>query len=183
MHFSTDYVFDGKKGALYTEEDAPNPINVYGKSKYEGEKIACETLKNHLVFRTSWVYGKGQQNFLYKLRQWAQKQDALRISDDEISVPTYADDIVKATLAGLEQGKRGLYHLTNSGHASRYRLAKYFLKASGMDKQVIPVPSASFKQKAKRPLFSAMSNAKLCREFNISLPPWQDGIERYCHRE
>ena len=183
VHYSTDYVFDGTKNTPYIEEDTPNPINIYGRSKHKGEKIACETSKDYLVFRTSWMYGKGKQNFLYKLKQWAKEEKTLRISSDEVSVPTYADDIVMATLAGLKQGKRGLYHLTNSGHASRCELAEYFLKRAGIDKQIIPVPSASFKQKAKRPLFSAMSNAKLCREFNISLPPWQDGIERYCHCE
>jgi dTDP-4-dehydrorhamnose reductase len=181
VHFSTDYVFDGRKKALYTEEDAPDPINVYGKSKHEGERIACAATENHLVFRTSWVYDRGKQNFLYKLKGWARQDKVLRVSSDEVSVPTYTRDIVKGTLAGLEQGRKGLYHLTNSGYCSRYELAEYFLKKSGLDREIIPVPSASFKQKARRPFFSAMSNARLCHEFNISIPPWQNAIDRYCN--
>jgi dTDP-4-dehydrorhamnose reductase len=181
VHFSTDYVFDGTKNTPYTEEDTPNPLNVYGKSKYKGEIAVCNTTENRLVFRTSWMYGKGKQNFFYKLKGWARQDKVLRISSDEISVPTYTHDIVTATLAGLEQEKRGLYHLTSSGYCSRYELAKYFLKKRGIDKEIVPVPSASFKQKAMRPLFSAMSNARLCHELNISIPPWQDGIDRYCN--
>ena len=183
VHYSTDYVFDGEKGVLYTETDAPNPVNIYGKSKYEGEKITCETLKERLVFRTSWVYGKGKQNFLYKLKTWLKENKVLHIASDEVSVPTYTDDIVAATLKGLEQGKKGLYHLTSSGYASRYEFARYFLNKSGIDALVIPELTTYFKFKAKRPKFSAMSNAKLCREFGISIPHWQDGVDRYCHCE
>lgn len=87
VHYSTDYVFDGKKEAPYVEEDQPNPLNEYGKSKLLGERLIQQT-DRYLIFRTSWVYGRGKQNFLYKLTQWSQSQEYLRIACDEFSVPT-----------------------------------------------------------------------------------------------
>ena len=85
VHYSSDYVFDGSKGSPYTEEDAPN---LYGKSKLEGERAVQETLRDYLIFRTSWVFGKGKQNFLYKLSSWAKEKKELRIAEDEVSCPT-----------------------------------------------------------------------------------------------
>ena len=179
VHYSSDYVFDGKKGGLYTEEDMTNPLNVYGLSKYKGEAAVRAIGIDHLVFRTSWVYGDGKQNFLYKISQWAQNNAELKVSVDEVSVPTCVEDIVGVTLKALEKGIRGLYHLTSSGHASRYEWAKFFLKASGFATQVIPVPMSYFQLKAVRPLFSAMSNEKILKELGIGIPSWQEGVEKY----
>ena len=179
VHYSTDYVFDGKKGGLYTEEDATNPLNVYGLSKYEGEAAARAIIVDHLVFRTSWVYGEGKQNFLYKFSQWAQKSGEIKVSVDEVSVPTYVEDIVGVTLKALEKGMTGLYHLTSSGYASRYEWAKAFVKAAGLSTQVIPVPMSFFSLKAVRPSFSAMSNQKISKELSIKIPSWQEGVEKY----
>ena len=179
VHYSTDYVFDGQKGAVYTEDDAPHPLNVYGLSKFEGETFARTLIADHLVFRTSWVYGEGQQNFLYKVSQWASKNKVLRISEDEISVPTSVEDLVQVTLAALDQGTRGLYHLTSSGHASRYEWARYFFQAAGMDVEVVPVPMSSFQLKAARPPFSAMSNRKISDVLEMTIPAWQEGVDRY----
>jgi dTDP-4-dehydrorhamnose reductase len=179
VHYSTDYVFDGKKGDLYTEEDATDPLNVYGLSKYEGEAAARAISTDHLVFRTSWVYGEGKQNFLYKFSQWAQKSGEIKVPVDEVSVPTYVEDIVGVTLKALEKGMTGLYHLTSSGYASRYEWAKAFVKASGLSTQVIPVPMSFFSLKALRPSFSAMSNQKISKELSIKIPSWQEGVEKY----
>ena len=179
IHYSSDYVFDGKKGGLYTEEDATNPLNVYGLSKYEGEAAARAIVADHLVLRTSWVYGEGKQNFLYKFSQWAQKSGEIKVSVDEVSVPTYVEDIVGVTLKALEKGMTGLYHLTSSGYASRYEWAKAFVKAAGLSTQVIPVPMSFFSLKAVRPSFSAMSNQKISKELSVKIPSWQEGVEKY----
>jgi len=129
VHYSTDYVFDGtKENGLYTEEDTPNPLNEYGKSKLTGERWIVEETENYLLFRVSWVYGRGKQNFIYKLIQWAKNNDYLKIAYDEISVPTSTRTIVEVTLKALDNGLTGLYHLTNSGYASRYEWAKKYLK-------------------------------------------------------
>jgi len=179
VHYSSDYVFDGKKGSLYIEEDTANPLNVYGHSKYEGEKALRMIGAHHLVLRTSWVYGRGQQNFLYKVSQWVKKSEVLKISVDEISVPTFVDDIVSVTLKALDKGMTGLYHLTSSGYASRYEWVKTFITAAGLSKQVTPQPMSSFSLKAQRPLFSAMSNCKISKELGIQIPNWQEGVEKY----
>lgn len=113
IHYSTDYVFDGKKEGLYTEDDSPNPLSEYAKSKLMGERHVQEILENYLIFRTSWVYGEGKQNFLSKLIQWAQTQEYLRIACDEFSVPTSTRTIVEITLKAIQQGLTGLYHLVN----------------------------------------------------------------------
>jgi len=179
VHYSTDYVFDGKKGSPYIEEDRVNPLNVYGTSKLKGEEAIGAHLKDFLIFRLSWLFGSGKQNFLYKLYQWAQKNETLKISNDEISVPTYTEDVVRATFLSLEKGLRGLYHLTNSGYCSRFELAKYFFMKMGLNNTLEGVPMGDFKLKARRPLFSAMSNAKIIKNLNQTIPTWQDAVDRF----
>jgi len=179
VHFSSDYVFDGQKGNFYAEEDEPNPLNVYGQSKLEGEESIRKELKNFLIFRLSWVFGHGQQNFLYKLSKWVQNKKSLDIVDDDISVPTYTHDVVKVVLLALERGLRGTYHLTNSGKCSRYELAKHYVEKKGINIEVCPVASGFFPMKAKRPSYTCMSNERICNDLNISIPTWQDAADRF----
>lgn len=179
VHYSTDYIFDGTKEDFYTEEDEPNPINKYGESKLQGEQLLRQETENFLLFRVSWVFGRGKSNFLYKLSEWAQKNRTLKIVSDQISVPTYTEDIVNITLFALNKGLKGIYHLTNSEYASRYEVARYFIEQKETDNLVLPVTSDYFPSPAKRPYFSAMSNRKLSQELNIDIPDWKIGIERY----
>ncbi len=179
VHYSTDYIFDGMKDDFYTEEDKPNPINNYGKSKLSGEKFLTEEMDKFLLFRVSWVFGDGKQNFLYKLLEWAKKNRVLKIVCDQISVPTYTKDIVTLTMLAIQKGLRGIYHLTNSGYASRYEVARYFLERFGMDNLILPVYSDYFPVPAKRPYFSAMSNVRLSKDMGVNMPDWRIGIDRY----
>jgi dTDP-4-dehydrorhamnose reductase len=179
VHYSSDYVFDGKKEDFYTEEDVTGPVNSYGKTKLLGENFLTEEADEFLLFRVSWVFGEGKQNFLYKLVEWAKKNRVLKVVYDQISVPTYTKDIVNSTILAVEKGLRGVYHLTNSGYASRYEVAHYFLERLGMDNLVLPVSSDYFPSPAKRPFFSAMSNRKLSNDLNVVMPDWKVGIERY----
>ena len=178
VHFGSDYVFDGKKGAPYTEKDAPNPLNNYGLSKLKGEGYALE-VPGALVLRLSWVYGHGSQNFMHKLKGWAAKPGPLRISADEISVPTYTGDVVAVTMEALSRGLMGTWHLTNTGHCSRYAWAKLALKEFGIDKELLPAVMADFPSPAKRPLFSAMSNAALATELAVKIPAWEDSVSGF----
>jgi len=166
IHISTDYVFDGQKGEAYTEEDAPNPLNVYGQSKLKGEEAVRAQLEGFLVFRLSWVFGEGQQNFLYKLSQWAKSRESLKIVNDEISVPTSTEDVVQVVFLAVEKGLKGTYHLTNSGKCSRYEWAKYYFDKKGTGTDICPVSSDHFPVTAKRPLVTYMSNRKICKELN-----------------
>jgi len=182
VHYSTDYVFDGKKEGLYIENDRPNPINKYGLTKYIGEEIIPKILDNYLIFRTSWVYGEGKQNFLYKLSQWAKTQEYLRIACDEFSVPTSTRIIVEISLLAIEKGLTGLYHLVCSNYASRYEWAKEYLKLIGIKKFIYPVYQTEFKLSALRPRFSAMSNKKLSKILDIEIPSWDEELKRFLQR-
>src|SRR4030043_1313553 len=179
VHFSSDYVFDGTKEDFYTEEDEPNPINNYGKSKLMGEKFLTEETDKFLLFRVSWVFGGGKQNFLYKLSEWGKKNRVLKVVSDQISVPTFTKDIAILTMLAIYKGLRGVYHLTNSGYASRYEVARYFIERLGLDNLILPVNSDYFPSPAKRPYFSAMSNHKLSRALGVNIPDWRIGIDRY----
>jgi len=178
VHYSTDYVFDGTKIGFYTEEDQPNPLNEYGKSKLFGEFFIQEILENYLIFRVSWVYGKGTQNFLYKLEEWAKKQEVLKIAVDEFSVPTSTRTIVEVTLKALDEGLTGLYHLTNSGYASRYEWAKEYFKLKGINKLIYPALQADFNLPAKRPKWSVMSNEKISKALGITIRDWREELAK-----
>jgi dTDP-4-dehydrorhamnose reductase len=177
VHFGSDYVFDGmKENALYSENDPANPLNEYGKSKLSGEERVIRECRQSLVFRLSWVFGAGQQNFIYKLKTWAQNSEYLKIACDEFSVPTYTHTVVDITLKALQQGLTGRYHLTNSGFCSRYEWAKQILKQTGIAKFIRPVSMDSFTLPAKRPKFSAMSNGKISSLLHVSIPAWEDAL-------
>ncbi|MCX7769951.1 MAG: dTDP-4-dehydrorhamnose reductase [Proteobacteria bacterium] len=182
VHFSTDYVFDGRKEDFYTEEDEPNPISVYGKSKLGGEKGILEETDNYLIFRVSWVFGEGKQNFLHKLREWSQRNRVIKIVSDQVSIPTYTEDIVKVTRRAIDKGLRGIFHLTNSGYASRYEVARFFLECLGKENLILPVSTSFFNVPAQRPYFSAMSNKKISKILDIEIPNWKNAIERYIKR-
>ncbi len=174
IHYSTDYVFDGTKEELYIEEDKPNPLNEYGKSKLFGEIFIKEQLENYLIFRTSWVYGEGAQNFLYKLESWAKSNEYLRIACDEFSVPTSTSTLVNITLKALDKGLTGLYHLVNSDYCSRYEWAKAYFELKGIKKFIYPAYQHEFNLPAKRPRWSVMSNEKICKELDIEIREWKE---------
>jgi len=183
VHYSTDYVFDGKKEGLYTEQDEPNPLNNYGRSKLSGEALMKEETDNFLLFRLSWVFGEGKRNFLYKLSELSKMQNVVRVVCDQISIPTYTEDIVRFTLRAIDEGLRGLYHLTNSGYASRYGVARYYAEKVGLQNLILPVTSDYFPTPARRPYFSGMSNAKISKELKIDIPHWKDAVDRFVKRQ
>lgn len=182
VHYSTDYIFDGLKEDFYREDDIPNPLNKYGESKLSGERLLMNETDNFLIFRVSWVFGMGKQNFLFKLSEWAKNNRVLRIACDQVSVPTYTEDIVLSTMHAIDKGLRGIYHLTNSGYASRYEVAKYFIERLGLNNLLLPSDSAHFPSPAKRPYFSAMSNNKIKEAVGTEIPHWKDAIERFIKR-
>lgn len=179
VHYSSDYVFDGAKGDLYSEKDTPNPLNVYGKSKLGGEAAVLSSGGNAIVFRTSWVFGDGTQNFIHKMMQWSQKNPVLKLTADEVSVPTSTIDLVDITLRALDKELSGLHHLTNSDYASRYEWGRYVAKKLSLRSTIIPVPMSMFPSPAQRPLFSAMSNRQLQNELGYTIPDWRDAVDRF----
>lgn len=180
VHFGSDYVFDGmKETGLYTEEDQVNPLNEYGKSKLSGEEMVRKSCDDVLIFRLSWVYGDGKQNFICKLAEWANKNEYLKIACDEFSVPTHTDTVVNIALKSLNAGMRGLFHLTNSGFCSRYEWATSIAKHLGIKNFIRPVSMDVFRLPARRPKFSAMTNIRLSGELNVRIPSWEEAVESF----
>lgn len=191
IHYSTDYVFDGKKGSPYIETDIPNPLNVYGKTKLEGEQIVQSIGGSFLILRTSWVYSLYQGGFVNKVLKWARQQHTLRIVDDQIGSPTWARMLAEATAQFIAQSrgnavgylaeKQGLYHIAGSGFVSRYEWAKAILeldphKDEQIVKEIIPAKTIEFPTLAERALFSALENSKLC-DLQIVLPNWKQAMQ------
>ena len=179
VHYGSDYVFDGKTDHPNHEDSPTNPLNAYGRSKLAGEEAVIESGADFLHFRLSWVYGNGNQNFFHKLMQWSDNNEVLKVVWDQISVPTYTEDIVAYTLAALEKGLTGVYHLTNSGYATRYEMARYFFKCLGKDITIIPVNSDMFPSPVTRPFFSVMSNKKLTKALGSPIPTWENAVKRF----
>ena len=179
VHFSTDYVFDGEKGKPYTIADSPNPINRYGKSKLLGENFVRELSERYYLIRVSWLFGEGKNSFITKLLSWAKDKDVLRIVDDQISSPTYTEDLVRAVLDLLNTENYGLYHITNEGYCSRYEWAKFILEALNWRGKLIPAKSEEFKTLAKRPAFSKLDTFPLREVIGYQLPHWEDATERF----
>lgn len=178
VHYSSDYVFDGQAKTPYQESDRPNPLNHYGASKWLGEQFVRHTAPDSLVFRVSWLYGRGTQNFIYKFRSWIRDRDTLSISEDEISVPTSVNLVVSGTLKALDAALSGIYHLVPSGYASRLEFARAVLAHEQARVTLNPVQMASFNLPAARPQFSALSNAAL-RSLGFDLPGWEQDLADY----
>lgn len=171
IHFSTDYVFSSKK-VPYTEKDTPSPINKYGLSKLEGEKLLKENYENFIIFRVSWLYGDGTQNFVYKFLNWAKEKSELRVSTDEVSVPTPTELVVDITLKSLKEGLKGVWHLCSSGFCSRYEWAVEIAKVNNLDVKILEAKQKDFNLPARRPEFSAMDNSNLSKIIAIDIPVW-----------
>jgi dTDP-4-dehydrorhamnose reductase len=188
IHYSTDYVFDGKKGAPYTEADIPNPLNVYGMSKLQGEQAIQQSDIPFFIFRTSWVYGMRRKNFVTKALEWARRQSSLRIVSDQVGNPTWCRILAQLTtqvlFLGYQNGsdwlreRKGLYHLAGGGFASRFDIVQKLLEnlPQGFPlatKSLSSVSTAEFMSPAERPLFSALDTTKFYRSFGIEIPAWE----------
>ena len=187
MHYSTDYVFDGTKREPYTEEDVPNPLNVYGATKLEGEQAIQASGAAALILRTSWVYGLSGGNFVARVFREAATQSELRYVADQISRPTWSVRVAQATVEIIKQNMRwgdfrthwtGVYHLASTGAASRYAWAKAILHHTAQDPppRLVPALSEELPVHAERPRYSALDCTKLEETFGIRLPDWRDDL-------
>jgi dTDP-4-dehydrorhamnose reductase len=191
VHFSTDYVFDGSGQRAWTESDTPAPLNVYGRTKLEGEQAIQAACPRHLIFRTSWVYAARGGNFAKTMLRLAHERERLTVIDDQWGAPTGADLLADVAAHCIRQvlqrpGDVGLYHLAASGHTSWFGYATHVLAQAllaqpaieMMAKEVVAVPSTAFVTAAQRPHNSRLNTAKLQSSFGLSLPPWQQGVDR-----
>jgi dTDP-4-dehydrorhamnose reductase len=180
VHYSSDYVFDGTKTEPYREEDATNPLSVYGRSKLQGEELARSHCPSHLILRTSWVFGRNGKNFIRTIVGAAREGRPLRVVHDQRGSPSYTRDLAEHTRIMLEAGSLGTYHLTNSGACSWYELARLAIKYANLDQiEVSPVTTAEFPRPAPRPANSVLSNARLASKGFPLMRPWQEAAEEY----
>lgn len=192
IHYSTDYVFDGRKGNPYVESDEPNPLSVYGRSKLEGERAVEQVGGANLILRTSWVYSLRRDSFVTKVLQWSRQQPILRVVDDQVGNPTWARILAEVTAQLLAvggsdvvhwlAGRSGLYHLAGDGYASRLEWAQAIVQADPhpeeqVVREILPACTVDFPTPAQRPLFSALNCDKFNLTFRLRLPPWGEALQ------
>jgi len=190
IHLSTDYVFDGEKPEPYVEDDATSPLNVYGRSKLDGELAIAASGADHVILRTSWVHSASHSNFIGKILEVAAQRDELKVIDDQFGCPTSARliaDIVGRIIAQGDAGRplpAGTYHLTAEGETSRCDYARFIVEAAlglgaklrATPDRVLPVPSSAFPTPARRPRNSHLSTHKLRSALDCELPGWRDDV-------
>jgi dTDP-4-dehydrorhamnose reductase len=191
IHYSTDYVFDGTNNNPYTEEDKPNPLNIYGKSKLAGDRAIQESGVPHLIFRTSWVYGLRGSNFLLTILRLAREREELQIINDQFGAPTWCRMVSEATALVVARGlediyayadkNRGIYNLSAAGQTSWRQFAEtilQFVDVSALKCQrIIPIPSSEYQTQARRPDFSVLDNGKFYKQFSLKMPSWESSLE------
>ncbi len=180
IYLSTDYIFSGEGERPWEPDDEPAPLNVYGQTKYEGEKEIKSRCKKYFIVRISWVFGINGNNFIKTMLRLGRENGAVKVVDDQIGSPTYTCDLAVLLVDMAESDRYGQYHATNEGICSWYEFAKEIFRAAGMgDVTVTPVSSDEFPAKAKRPSNSRMSKEDLIKNGFNKLPTWQDAVERY----
>lgn len=182
VYISSNEVFDGTGREPYREDDAPNPVNAYGRSKLEGERHVRSALERHYIVRTAWLYGAGRVSFPEKVLQMAAKTDQLKGVADEIASPTWTVDLATGIAALIRGSPFGIYHLTNSGHCSRLEWAQEVLRLRGLsDVPVEPATQEEFGVPYRKPVFSALANVKAAG-LGIELRPWQEALDEHLRR-
>ena len=191
VHYSTDYVFDGTGSARWAEDDPTGPLNVYGRTKLEGEQLIRASGCRHLILRTSWVYASRGNNFARTMLRLAAERESLTVINDQHGAPTGADLLADVTahvlLAVIRRPElAGTYHVAASGETTWHGYAEYVVdwaRAAGQPIKVQPgaihaVPSTAFVTAAQRPANSRLATGKLRQAFNLVLPDWQTGVRR-----
>lgn len=192
VHYSTDYVFNGQKESLYNEQDSPDPINTYGKSKLSGELAIQNIGGAYLILRTSWLYSLRRDNFVTRVLKWAHEKTTLSIVDDQTGSPTWARVLAQATAMALHNGKAdltdfitercGVYHLACTGSLTRFEFAKRIIeldphRQDHFVEQILPAKSVSFPSPAERPSNSALDSSLFQKVFGLNLPDCEEMLE------
>lgn len=184
LYISTDYVFDGEKDAPYLEDDRTNALNVYGKSKLEGECHVRELVPRFWIVRTSWLFGPLGKNFVQTILGRVRAGEALRVVDDQVGAPTYTVDLAAKLLEIVEKGRPGVYHVTNQGSCSWFEFSKEIARQAGFAQaEISPVSTSASDRLARRPHNSRLANTRLESEGLSLLPAWTDALGRYLERE
>jgi dTDP-4-dehydrorhamnose reductase len=187
IHISTDYVFDGESDKAYTETDATDPINIYGKTKLAGEQVLKEIMPTDaIIIRTSWVYSEYGNNFVKTMLRLGQERDELSVVSDQIGSPTYATDLANAILdtvqnkAFKEVGQETqVYHYSNAGEISWYEFAKEIFELADIQCSVSPITTEQYPTPAKRPKKTLMNKDKIAKKFSVNTPDWKESLNNF----
>lgn len=191
VHYSTDYVFDGERDQPYTEDDTPNPVNIYGKTKLAGERAIEAVGGAYLILRTSWVYSQRGSNFVLTILRLARERKELSVVDDQTGSPTWARALAQSTADLLRRtdlipSHSGVYHLSATGHTSRYEFARAIIRImrelSGIVDgwaSVKPIASEQYPLPARRPRHPVTSTEKIKRVFGVEMPHWEDLLRAF----
>ncbi len=191
VHISTDYVFDGEKKSKYTEEDIPNPLNIYGKSKYEAE-LELNKYDKSFIFRISWLFGHNKNNFVRTMLNLFNTREEIKVINDQFGLPTYTKDFSKILekIISTDSAEYGTYHFCNNGEkiswfdftCEIYHQVKEIVSLTKNIK-ITPITTKEYKQLAERPNNSAMSTEKIKQIFGITIPSWQNALKRFLETE
>lgn len=182
IYISTDYVFDGSKTSPYFEQDEPNPINAYGRSKRIGEQRALSICASALVLRTAWLYGAHGKNFVKTIVQMASERPVLKVVADQYGCPTSARDLAQVITVLLLRPLSGILHVTNEGSCSWFEFAQAIVAASGHHVPVEPITTVETERQARRPAHSILSLDRM-HQLGLQTPAWRDSLERFLQSE
>ena len=183
IHTSTDFVFDGKYHLPYKETDLPNPLSVYGSTKYSGEQEVLSVHPAAIIVRTAWLYSAHGGNFVKTMQRLGKEREQLSIIFDQVGTPTWAGDLAAAILeilAQLEQGgtQKGLYHYSNEGLASWYDFAVEIMELSKIKCELLPIETKSYPTPAARPAYSVLNKEKIKTAFHLKIPHWKASLKK-----
>lgn len=182
VYLSTDYIFDGKKKTPWREDDPPDPINWYGRTKLEGEKQTRDACPDALIVRIQWLYGPEGKNFVETMLRLAEERDELRVVDDQRGAPTYTVDLARAIRTLIEGKHQGVYNVANSGETTWFDFAREIMARTGKNVPVVPISTDEYPTPVKRPGNSVLDMTKFQTDTGMIMPSWQEGLDAYLRR-
>ena len=182
VHISTDFVFNGRATKPYLPDDKPDPLSVYARSKLAGEQNVHDKLNDHLIVRTSWLFGIGGKNFVTTIANAARQRDHLEIVDDQVGSPTYTVDLAEALLAMIGAQATGTYHFRNEGQCSWYQFGCQIVKQYGIDIEVRPISSEQMSRPATRPKWSVLDITSYKQTTGRTVRPWPDALADFVQK-
>jgi len=184
VHFSTDYIFGGSKNDAedypngFSEDHAPNPQNVYGQTKWDGERAIVASGCEHLILRVSWLCGRFGNNFVKTMLRLGKERDVIKVVDDQIGSPTYSESVVSNTIVLIESGHSGVYHLASKGRISWADLADEIMQHAGMNARIERITTDQYPTAARRPHFSLLNTDRASDVSGVSIEDWKTGLGR-----
>ncbi len=182
LHVSTDFVFDGRSERPYVETDPANPINTYGRSKLEGERLLAQSGGKHCILRVEWTYGTAGNNFISKLLQRAKTDKMVKVVDDQVGSPTATTEVAKTICGLLKKRPEGIFHFASAGYVNRYEMAKFIVDRLSMGIDIVPCRTSDFPSPAARPLNSRFDCSRIQPLLSGPIQAWQACLERFLRR-